>query len=307
MFALKGNPESLANYTLTQATTTDKYHILKVTSRDKSHSRTLKAFLKDDESQQAYLRENRIHSSLSHQNIIQYIANPSYKHSNTLFSTILMEHASYGDFFNLTTDFSFTNEKLVRTYFHQIIDGLTYLHSRGIAHLDLKLDNLLLADNFILKICDFDLAQEVSERLIVSRGTMNYRAPEFLSDSPDIKCNELFAADIYSVGVCLFSLITGAFPFMEEVDASGQNKTLFRYNSYCSQNEEFWKENDALMEGRATFSADLKTLLNKMWRENPKERPTLIEIRKSKWFNEPIYTKDELKTMMGNTLLNQRK
>lgn len=49
-------------------------------------------------------------------------------------------------------------EKIVRTYFHQLVDALEYLHKSGIAHLDLKPENIALGDKFMLKIMDFELS-----------------------------------------------------------------------------------------------------------------------------------------------------
>jgi len=58
------------------------------------------------------------------------------------------------------------------------MSGLDYIHSKGIAHLDLKLDNLLIGSNYQLKIADFDLSYKVGDKRIVSDGSKHYRAPE---------------------------------------------------------------------------------------------------------------------------------
>src|SRR5690606_19425865 len=64
------------------------------------------------------------------------------------------------------------DEILQRTYFSQLINGIEYLHMNGIAHLDIKPDNLLLADDYQLKIIDFDLAYKKEDLLLIGRGTM---------------------------------------------------------------------------------------------------------------------------------------
>mmetsp|Transcript_4380 Transcript_4380/g.3638 ORF Transcript_4380/g.3638 Transcript_4380/m.3638 type:complete len:101 (+) Transcript_4380:363-665(+) len=91
-----------------------------------------------------------------------------------------MEYAPYGDFFEvkIKKGISF-NEKMTRTYFHQLIDGLEAIHKTGMAHLDIKLDNLLLGENYTLKITDFDMSYSPESSVgNISRGTVNYRAPE---------------------------------------------------------------------------------------------------------------------------------
>ena len=59
------------------------------------------------------------------------------------------------DFLLITGAF---NEPLARHYFKQLMQGLDYCHVNGVAHRDLKPDNLLLDKNFILKIADFGYA-----------------------------------------------------------------------------------------------------------------------------------------------------
>jgi len=73
------------------------------------------------------------------------------------------------------------DKKLCRTFFHQLIDGIEYLHSQNLAHMDLKLENLVLGDDFKLKIIDFDLAISLTDEKndqYGGAGTKNYRAPE---------------------------------------------------------------------------------------------------------------------------------
>lgn len=100
-----------------------------------------------------------------------------------------------------------------RTLFRQLIEGMDYLHSNGISHLDIKLDNLVLSDDGLLKIIDFDAShQKDSGKKIISRGTKVYRAPEIRSS----ECENGFAADIYSCGILLFCFVMGRYPYLEK-------------------------------------------------------------------------------------------
>ena len=91
-----------------------------------------------------------------------------------------MDFASKGDLFDLIiNNQDLFSEKLARTYFRQIVDGLHYLHSNGTAHLDLKPDNILIDAKGNIKICDFDLSYiQKDETLCRGKGTTNFRAPE---------------------------------------------------------------------------------------------------------------------------------
>ena len=247
-------------------------------------------------------QEKDIHASLSHPNIITYIPNDHIFHSHQInrHNLITMEYAPYGDFFDLILDYPVSGEKLIRTYFHQLIKGLKYLHSQQIAHLDLKLENLLLSEEFSLKIADFDLAKDMSTTsTLLSRGTANYRAPEVLYNSYDNFC----AADVYSAGICLYVLMTGAFPFMEETEE--QEVKLFRYDTFLDDNTMFWAENQEIVEDKIYLSQTFKELVNGMWVKDPMDRISLEEIEKSRWYNEPIYGEEDLKIKMKEILRHE--
>jgi serine/threonine protein kinase len=202
---------------------------------------------------------------------------------------ILMEYAPYGDFNEiLRLQKLYPDEKLVRTYFHQLIDGIEYLHSQGIYHLDIKIRNLLIGDRFQLKIADFDLSYYKDDTKIKSRGTENFRAFELKYG----KCSNPSAADIYSAGIVLFALITGGIlPYGEDNEYQGANLyQLLTYNP-----NEFWKIHSRFhKKGTNHFSDNLKKLFMSMVLVDPSKRLTIEEIKSSKWYNEPIYTEEEL-------------
>mmetsp|Transcript_15068 Transcript_15068/g.12783 ORF Transcript_15068/g.12783 Transcript_15068/m.12783 type:complete len:89 (-) Transcript_15068:754-1020(-) len=71
------------------------------------------------------------------------------------------------------------DETLVRTYFHQLVNAVEHIHSKGYAHLDIKTENLLLGKDYALKVSDFDLCREAEIPLgFRGYGTKNFRAPE---------------------------------------------------------------------------------------------------------------------------------
>lgn len=103
------------------------------------------------------------------------------------------------------------SEERTRFYFHQLMIGVRYMHMNGIAHRDLKAQNLLLDDEGNLRISDFGLSNiKQSDGLNWTQcGTMAYMAPEVqLKQGYDG-----FAADIWSCGCILYHMVTGRRPF----------------------------------------------------------------------------------------------
>lgn len=105
----------------------------------------------------------------------------------------------------------------------QILSALRYLHGRGIAHCDLKPENVLLSDfhsNFPqTKLCDFGYARFIGDaqfrKTIV--GTPAYLAPEVLKKQGYNK-----SLDMWSVGVIIYVTLSGTFPFNEGEEISEQ-------------------------------------------------------------------------------------
>jgi len=115
-----------------------------------------------------------------------------------------------------------------------MISALEYLHDKGIAHLDLKLENLMLGHHFQLKIIDFDLGWKDGDDLVTTKGTKYYRAPEIIKQ----ECKDPKKADIYSAGIILFVLnCQGILPHAE--------KELYLGFDFCEclhkNPEKFWQ------------------------------------------------------------------
>src|SRR5688572_6651611 len=94
------------------------------------------------------------------------------------------------------------------------------MHSHKAYHLDIKLGNILVGEDYQLKLADFDgsyLESEDQGKEIRCLGTSGYRAPEMVMGSVE----NLGAADIYSAAITLFAMKTGVFPFLEDLNGAG--------------------------------------------------------------------------------------
>eukprot|EP01119_Soliformovum_irregulare_P009138 TRINITY_DN22295_c0_g1_i1.p1 TRINITY_DN22295_c0_g1~~TRINITY_DN22295_c0_g1_i1.p1 ORF type:complete len:263 (-),score=74.56 TRINITY_DN22295_c0_g1_i1:8-796(-) len=105
-------------------------------------------------------------------------------------------------------------EAMGRRIFLQILKAVMYIHSKGIAHRDLKLDNIMIDRMGRTKIVDFGLCKTKKTEHCTDRvGSGAYCAPEIVHYS---KPYDGKVADVYSLGVILFSLLFGFYPFTEE-------------------------------------------------------------------------------------------
>lgn len=173
----------------------------------------------------AVIKEVRLLSMLEHDNLIGLRGTEEIDHQIFIF----MELALKGDLFSRVISKGRLEEDEARTYFLDIMRGVEYLHLCGVVHRDLKLENVLICQGDVCKLCDFGLAH-VFERDELDRilqvplhevcGSKSYAAPEVLRGEG----YDGFAADIWSCGISLFAMLAGFFPLDEA--AAGD----WRYN-----------------------------------------------------------------------------
>lgn len=201
---------------------------------------------------------------------------------------IVLEYAANGELFDyLFFPRSGFGERNARYLFKQLIDGIEGCHSAGVAHRDLKTENIMMDDEWNVKIADFGYATLLAGKsgngiLTTALGTISYAAPEILNKKPYIGST----ADLFSCGVILFILVTGKLPFGKAVLFDNYYKHFIK-NSY----ENFW----ALMSPKIdNVSEEFKSLINLMLAYDPTQRPSISEVKNHSWTLKESASKEEI-------------
>uniref|UniRef100_A0A3Q2W639 non-specific serine/threonine protein kinase n=1 Tax=Haplochromis burtoni TaxID=8153 RepID=A0A3Q2W639_HAPBU len=146
---------------------------------------------------------------------------------------MVMELCVKGDLLNYINSKLALPERFSHKLFSQLCRAVEYLHSRNVAHRDLKCENLFLDAKYNLKVGDFGLSKTltyVDGRVVLSRtfcGTSLYAAPEVLHSIPyDPK-----VSDVWSMGVVLYMMLYGSVPFnCSNVKKQAQLQKKRRFN-----------------------------------------------------------------------------
>ena len=225
-----------------------------------------KGKIKNEKEVEYIEREISILKKLNHYNTIKLYN--IIQNENFIF--LIQEYVPNGEllhFLENPENMNLTENHICKIY-QQIISGIEYLHEIGIAHRDLKLENILLNRDKNIKIIDFGLSnkynKENGELLQSSCGSPCYAAPEMIKG---IQYHGL-DTDIWSSGILLYLMLCKSFPFNDKNNSKLYQKILsgkFNLPNYLSN--------------------EAKDLLSKLLKVNPIERIKLDEIKKHPWFN----------------------
>ena len=124
-----------------------------------------------------------------------------------------MEYCEHGDMFDVVKKSGKLSQGLAVHIFKQVLSAIEFLHETvGVAHLDIKLENLLIDSEFKIKMCDFGFSDPIDRRNYKNKGTDGYKAPEIYNYVQN-NGYDGDKADYFSLGVLLFTMIFGMPPF----------------------------------------------------------------------------------------------
>ncbi|KAM9092147.1 serine/threonine-protein kinase MARK2-like [Megaptera novaeangliae] len=211
---------------------------------------------------QALLRDVCGMKALDHPNIVKLLG--VIDTEKTFF--VVMEYLSGGDMYRYLKTHGRMTELEARGLFRQLLSALQHCHQRGIVHRDLKPMNLLFDSNMNIKLTDFGLSNKCDDtgQPDMICGTAPYAAPElWLGQSYSGP-----AADVWSLGVVLYAMVTGSQPFV---------------------GKDFQQLQKQILRGQYPIppylSLEIRDLLQKMIVLNPSDRGTLPDLMRHPWVN----------------------
>ncbi|KAL7594501.1 serine/threonine-protein kinase GRIK1 [Lactuca sativa] len=209
------------------------------------------------------LREVLIMKMLNHPNIVNLIE--VIDDPNTDHFYMVLEYIEGKWVFEGSGPPGGLGEQVSRSYLRDIVSGLMYLHSHNIVHGDIKPDNLLVTATGTVKIGDFSVSQvfeDENDELRRSPGTPVFTAPEC--------CLGLTyhgkAADTWAVGVTLYCMILGQYPFLGDTLQDTYDKIV---------NDTIWLPD--------VMNPQLQNLLEGLLCKDPTQRLTLGDVAVHPW------------------------
>ena len=184
--------------------------VFKTTSKhDQSVQVVIKVIDKDKlgDNIECIVEEVAILNQLDHPNIVKY----HETYNDKKFIYLVMEYISGKPLLEKITEQSNENfsEKIAAGYMKELFYAINHCHAQDIAHRDIKPDNIMITDNNTVRLIDFGLskASRNKQNFTEVAGTSYYMSPEVLNGSYGTE------ADIWSLGVILYTLVSGYLPF----------------------------------------------------------------------------------------------
>jgi serine/threonine protein kinase len=211
--------------------------------------------MQDDAVLQRFIQEIDILQSVEHQSIVK-IKEVLYTDQNLFIVTEYCPNGELSTYLSNAGELQFPE---IQKFFFQIIHALYFLHERGVAHRDIKLDNILLDEENNLRLADFGFSRysDGSSLMETPCGSPYYAAPEILCG----KSYDGTKSDIWSAGVVLYILATGKVPW-----TATNRKHLYQQISH------------AQFTVPPYLDVDISITITSCLKPNPANRPSAYEL-----------------------------
>ncbi|KAL2709135.1 Protein kinase domain-containing protein [Kluyveromyces marxianus] len=226
---------------------------------------------KNSEKEIKIYREINALKHLSHPNIVTL----EEVLQNSKYIGIVLQYASGGEFYKYIQKKRRLKEPAACRLFAQLISGVHYMHHKGLAHRDLKLENLLLDEHENLIITDFGFVNEFNSKndlMKTSCGSPCYAAPELVVTTKDYEARK---ADVWSCGVILYAMLAGYLPWDDDPENPDGDDIAKLYN-YITKTPLKFPE---------YINPVPRDILRRILVSNPAKRITVEMIEKHQWLH----------------------
>lgn len=193
------------------------------------------------------------------------------------------------------------SEHLTRFYASQVCSAVMYMHQCGMAHCDIKPQNILLDEHYNIKLADFGTCEidTQGDSLCKQRkGTPKFMAPE-VEDFSRTDSYDMYASDVYSLGVTIYYMLTGKTP--DKLTANSDQASTNSIENIKAPVTTTTCENQGTLFSLG-ISGEFENLLEYMTHNDPAKRPSMVEVMDHPWFGLDYInvTPDEVYFNMSN-------
>ncbi|XP_065087827.1 ribosomal protein S6 kinase alpha-5-like [Ochlerotatus camptorhynchus] len=233
----------------------------------------------------AYARQEveALKACQGHPNIVKFVE--ALKDSHHIY--IVLELLDGGELLHRINKSSSFTDSQARHYFRQMVQAVAYMHQKGIAHCDLKPENVLFEgpNSEHLKLIDFSFARSIENNNCLESspiaGTLGYTAPEVFEG----RSYALESSDLWSLGVILYTMLCGQAPFTP--------RQFFGHTNLASSAKQMEIIMDKIRRGSFDLtssawmcvSEEAKDLVKRLLTVDPDRRITMEQLMVHEWLD----------------------
>ena len=233
-------------------------------------------YIKNKE-QKRNVNELKIANKLKNENIIRFLSYSCSKEDKS--EVILMESAKFGNLRNFqlkSLKRSVLSESLLCYFANEILKGLLFCHRNKVAHMDLKPQNVVIDDYLHAKLIDFSISVNYSDKNLNDKIKLSFKGTKFympleIINSKTIEYKDINKVDAYALGVMLYNLAFGNYPYDIKYE-----------DDYDTINEKI-KNNKLEIKNENTYSKHFINFIEKLLHKDINERMSIYEALNHYW------------------------
>ena len=236
-----------------------------------------------------YRDENKLTDTLIYSLIMEKISYCDLKY--------FIYYLNYGNCFNINNNDKYLQNKffnnnlfMLKFFSKQIIQSIDFLYNHNLVHCDIKPENFLIDNGFILKISDFSVLKKIEKhkKIKLNSTTWNIKGPEYYTSLKEVDPNNGYKIDIFGFGLLLYYFLFQEHVLNDDNDKiflNDKNNDIKEKNNYL-----YHKINETINKIRYDrlhyIDNELKELIISMIHPDINERLNIRDLINNKWIND---------------------